>query len=50
MLEYAPGKDLLSYVKSHGGKLSEGRARWFFQQFVIAIDYCHRHVRNSWPP
>ena len=40
-MEYAPGGDLFSYVSQRGG-LSEEDARWFFQQLVIGLDYCHR--------
>jgi serine/threonine-protein kinase SRK2 len=41
VMEFAPGGDLFTYVRSRGG-LPEAEARWFFQQIVIAIDYCHR--------
>lgn len=41
VMEYAPGGDLFSLVQSQKG-LSEDDARWFFQQIVIAIDYCHK--------
>lgn len=41
VMEYAPGGDLFSLVQSQKG-LSEDDARWFFQQIVIAIDYCHQ--------
>eukprot|EP00890_Picochlorum_soloecismus_P002510 jgi/Picsp_1/325/NSC_00324-R1_snf1-like protein kinase len=41
VMEYAPGGDLFSLVQTQKG-LSEDDARWFFQQIVIAIDYCHK--------
>lgn len=41
VMEYAAGGDLFSLVQSQKG-LSEEDARWFFQQIVIAIDYCHK--------
>ena len=41
VMEYAPGGDLFSLVQSQKG-LSEEDARWFFQQIVIAMDYCHK--------
>lgn len=45
-MEYAPGGDLSEYVdacKRAGlGGTPETDARWFFQQFIIAVDYCHR--------
>jgi serine/threonine protein kinase len=45
-MEYAPGGDLYAYVRAHqrAGRpgLPEDRARWFFQQIVLAVDYCHR--------
>jgi serine/threonine-protein kinase SRK2 len=40
-MEYAPGGDLFSFVSARGG-LSEDDTRWFFQQLVIGLDYCHR--------
>jgi serine/threonine-protein kinase SRK2 len=40
-MEYAPGGDLFSYVSARGG-LSEDDTRWFFQQLIIGLDYCHR--------
>lgn len=42
-MEYAPGGDLFEYVVRKKG-LKEEEARWFFQQLIIAIDYCHRMV------
>lgn len=34
-------QDLFSYVSTRGG-LSEDDARFFFQQLVMGLDYCHR--------
>eukprot|EP00887_Chlorella_sp_A99_P001753 scaffold19.g1753.t1 len=46
VMEYAAGGDLFSHVAAAGG-LSEDRARWFFQQFVLAVAYMHsRGVAN----
>ena len=42
-MEYAAGGDLFRYVSSRRG-LPEDEARWFFQQMMIAVDYCHRMV------
>eukprot|EP01023_Acetabularia_acetabulum_P065365 TRINITY_DN8646_c0_g2_i1.p1 TRINITY_DN8646_c0_g2~~TRINITY_DN8646_c0_g2_i1.p1 ORF type:complete len:357 (+),score=52.62 TRINITY_DN8646_c0_g2_i1:350-1420(+) len=41
VMEYAPGGDMFEYVVKKGG-LKEEEARWFFQQLIIAVDYCHR--------
>ena len=41
VMECAQGGDLFSFIKKHG-KLSEAGARWFFQQIIAALDYCHR--------
>lgn len=39
--EYATGGSLFTYVHKQG-LLKEAVARWFFQQLVVGIDYCHR--------
>ncbi|GLI69926.1 hypothetical protein VaNZ11_014654 [Volvox africanus] len=41
MMEYADSGDLFKYIQ-HRPRLSEGDARWFFQQLILALDYCHR--------
>jgi carbon catabolite-derepressing protein kinase len=41
VLEYAGG-ELFDYIVKHG-KMSEDRARRFFQQIICAVEYCHRH-------
>lgn len=41
VLEYADKGDLFSYVKSKNG-LSETTARWYFQQLILAVDFCHK--------
>ncbi len=43
-MEYAAGGDMFQYVKHRGG-LEEVEARWFFQQLIIGMDYCHKMVR-----
>eukprot|EP01025_Chloroclados_australasicus_P017921 TRINITY_DN1920_c0_g1_i4.p2 TRINITY_DN1920_c0_g1~~TRINITY_DN1920_c0_g1_i4.p2 ORF type:complete len:401 (-),score=37.36 TRINITY_DN1920_c0_g1_i4:292-1338(-) len=40
-MEYADQGDLFDYVIGQQG-LDEKQARWFFQQLIIAVDYCHR--------
>ena len=40
-MEFAAGGDMFQYVKARGG-LDEADARWFFQQLIIGLDYCHR--------
>ena len=45
-MEYAAGGDMFQYVKQRGG-LEEAEARWFFQQLIIGMDYCHKMVRFS---
>ena len=42
-MEYASGGDLFSLVGQSKG-LSEADARWYFQQLVVSVDYCHRMV------
>jgi carbon catabolite-derepressing protein kinase len=41
VLEYAGG-ELFDYIVSNG-RMSEDKARRFFQQIVCAVEYCHRH-------
>ena len=41
VLEYA-GIELFDHIVTHG-KMSEDKARKFFQQIVCAVEYCHRH-------
>ncbi len=41
VLEFA-GMELFDYIVQHG-KLTEDKARRFFQQIVCAVEYCHRH-------
>ena len=40
-MEYAPGGDLFRYIVRNNC-LPEDSARWFFQQLIITVDYCHR--------
>jgi serine/threonine-protein kinase SRK2 len=47
-MEYAAGGDLFRYVSARRG-LPEDEARWFFQQLMIAVDYCHRMVLGLLP-
>ena len=44
VMEYAAGGDLAQYVAARQG-LCEPEARHFFQQLIVALDYCHRMVR-----
>lgn len=41
VLEYAAGGNMFQLVLQRKS-LSENDARWFFQQIIIALDYCHR--------
>ncbi|KAK9829253.1 hypothetical protein WJX72_004786 [[Myrmecia] bisecta] len=41
VMEYAPGGDMFNLVVTRRG-LPEADARWYFQQLIIAVDYCHR--------
>ena len=44
-MEYAAGGNLYQLVARSGG-LPEPDARWYFQQLIFAIDYCHKMVRG----
>lgn len=41
VLEYAGG-ELFDYIVQNG-KMTEDKARRFFQQIICAVEYCHRH-------
>ncbi|GMH37864.1 hypothetical protein BSKO_05748 [Bryopsis sp. KO-2023] len=41
VMDFAAGGNLQSYVTKHRC-LSEDKARWFFQQLILALDYCHK--------
>lgn len=41
VIEYA-GRELFDYIVTNG-RMSEDRARRFFQQIICAVEYCHRH-------
>eukprot|EP01025_Chloroclados_australasicus_P030488 TRINITY_DN3059_c0_g5_i1.p1 TRINITY_DN3059_c0_g5~~TRINITY_DN3059_c0_g5_i1.p1 ORF type:complete len:372 (-),score=41.09 TRINITY_DN3059_c0_g5_i1:462-1577(-) len=49
-MEYARGEDLHSYVTkciANKSALTESEARPWFQQLVIAINFCHKHDINN---
>lgn len=41
VMEYADRGDLFSYIKDKGG-LGEGLSRWFFQQLMFGVNFCHQ--------
>lgn len=41
VMEYVPNGDMFQYVVSKRG-LPEAEARWFFQQLMLGMDYCHK--------
>jgi serine/threonine protein kinase len=43
VLEYVQGGELFEYLVSQG-RLSEQEARKYFQQIILGLDYCHRHL------
>lgn len=45
-MEFAPGGDMFEYVVKKNG-LREEEARWFFQQLIVGLDYCHRMVSSK---
>lgn len=45
-MEYAAGGDMFQLVVRQRGLLEQD-ARWYFQQLIIAIDYCHKMVRKT---
>ena len=43
VMEFANGGDMFQLVVANRG-LPEQDARWYFQQLIIAVDYCHKMV------
>ncbi|WIA44491.1 hypothetical protein OEZ86_007234 [Tetradesmus obliquus] len=41
VMEYASGRSLYEHL-CQSGHFSETAARWFFQQLIIGLDYCHQ--------
>lgn len=41
VMDYASGGSLFAFVQQRR-QLKEPYARWFFQQLVLAVDYCHK--------
>jgi serine/threonine protein kinase len=48
-MEYAAGGDMFQHVTNKRG-LSEDEARWFFQQLILGLDYCHKMVSRAGMP
>ncbi len=48
VMEYATGGDMFQLVVANRG-LPEVDARWYFQQLIIAVDYCHKMVGPGLP-
>lgn len=40
--ELGDGGDMYEYIMNHEQGLTEDKARHYFQQIVLAIDYCHK--------
>lgn len=46
VMEYAAGGELFDHIVK-AGRFSEDEARYFFQQLICGVDYCHRSVRAA---
>jgi serine/threonine-protein kinase SRK2 len=42
-MDYASKGSLFNYVVEQR-RLSEGMARWIWQQMMLGLDYCHKKV------
>eukprot|EP00210_Caulerpa_lentillifera_P003324 g3173.t1 len=40
-MEYVTGGNLTNFITTRNG-INQNSARWFFQQLIVAVDYCHR--------
>ena len=49
VMEYVSGGELFDYIVKHG-KLTEDKARRFFQQIVSGVEFCHRYVIQRGTP
>lgn len=45
VMEYAAGGELFDRIVK-AGRFSEDEARYFFQQLICGVDYCHQSVRG----
>jgi serine/threonine protein kinase len=45
-MEYAAGGELFDRIVK-AGRFSEDEARYFFQQLICGVDYCHQSVSNT---
>jgi serine/threonine protein kinase len=43
VMEYAAGGELFDRIVK-AGRFSEDEARYFFQQLICGVDYCHQSV------
>ena len=48
-MEYAAGGELFDRIVK-AGRFSEDEARYFFQQLISGVAWCHREVRNACRP
>lgn len=42
VMEYADHGNLFDYINLRAGAMNEAEARWWFQQLILGLDYCHR--------
>ena len=49
VMEYAAGGELFDRIVK-AGRFSEDEARYFFQQLISGVEYCHSEARAAlWP-
>lgn len=50
VMEVCDGGTLLGVIGDYGEGLEESVARFYFEQLMEGLNYCHQQVRHLYPP